>query len=192
MVNPFQPFLSRFDHFKDILAPLDKAPHVELETVYKHVGVGWFKDFLIQILDPIYIIEITPILSKLKKLENKIPFAVNAFGDLFFLNPDNGQIEFYNFFNNQMTKMADSLPKLLNETLYNLNYHSSLKASEAQQLIKSLGKLTINEIFQPQTPILLGGESKSNLFKRSLLLPFLSEIISIIQQLETLSIKNPY
>jgi len=192
MVNPFQTFLSRFDHFKDILAPLDKAPHVELETVYKHVGVGWFKDCLIQILDPIYISEITPILSKLKKLEKKIPFAVNAFGDLFFLIPENGQIEFYNFFNNQMTIIADSLPKLLNETLYSLNYHSSLKASEAQQLIKSLGKLTINEIFQPQTPILLGGESKRNHFKRSLLLPFLSEITSIIQQWETLNIKIHY
>lgn len=185
----FQPFLNRFDHFKNKLAPLAKAPHADLEEVYSLVGVGWFKDNLLQILDPIYISEITQITRKLKKLENKIPFAINAFGDLFLLLPSNGKIEFFNFATNQLMPVANSINELLNETLFSLNYHAILQTNLTLQLNNLLGKLTIDEIFQPQVPIILGGEKNAKEYKKYFILPFLSETISIIQQWDSLGLK---
>jgi hypothetical protein len=189
MTSPYQPFLNRFHHFKNILAPLKQAPHKDLEEVYQHIGVGWFKDNLLQIVDPIFIPEIAQCTNKLKNLENKLPIATNAFGDLFLLLPHNGQIEFFNFSNNKLSPIANSINELLNEKLFDLTYHSVLNANLTLQLTKTLGKLTAAEIYQPNVPILLGGEKKAESYKKSMLILFLTETIPIIQQWETLGLK---
>lgn len=186
MASSFQPFLNRFHLYKDIRPPLGKAPHYDLEIVYQNLGVGWFKENLFQIIDPIFIPEITFITNKLKKLENKIPFAINAFGDLFLLLPQNGQIEFFNFSNNKLSPIANSIHELLNEKLFDLTYHSVLQSNLAQQLLQILGKINISEIYQPSVPILLGGEKKAEFYRKSLLIQFLTESIHIILQWETL------
>lgn len=186
MTSPYFSFLNRFSNHKALTPPLLKAPHVALEDLYAHVGVGWFKGNLIHILDPIIILDAIKIMATLTKLQNKVPFAINALGDLLLLDPKCLKIDFFDFSNNSLQTIADSVELLVNEKLHSGDFHPLLNAPLISTISANLGQLTTAEIYKAKLPILLGGEKKMENYQKSQLLPFWIEMVTILQQWETL------
>lgn len=184
MDSPFIPFLSRFNNFRNKLAPLGKSSQPALNELYNHVGVGWFKGNLFHILEPLIIDEIINTTNPIRRIQKKIPFAINSTGDLFLFDPINSNVEFFDFSSNTLILIAESINELLNEKLFKEDYHPLLNHPLTINLNEALGPLTTSEIYHAKLPILLGGEKKNHNYNKTLLIDNLKEMISIILQWE--------
>lgn len=190
--SPFSIFLSRFGTHRDKQAPLATELPKNLEILYANVGIGWFKGNLLQIIEPALIKEIQKILLPLKKLQNQTPFAINAFGDFYFISDSNSVITFYDFSNNTFELLAGSLEEFLDQKLFQTEYHPSLNCSFVNLLSAKYGRLSSAEIYKAHLPILLGGHKKVENYEKANLFTFLTEMIPILLQWETLEIpKKP-
>lgn len=184
--SPFSIFLSRFSTHREKQAPFATDFPKNLEILYVNIGVGWFKGNLLQIIEPALIKEIQKILTPLQKLHDQTPFAMNAIGDFYFISNTNSIISFYDFSNNTFEKMSGSLEEFFDQTLFQMEYHPSLNYTFVNQLSAKFGRLSSTEIFKAQLPILLGGEKKTENYQKSNLFTFLSEIVPLLLQWETL------
>ena len=184
MGSPYLPFLSRFSNHRSKLLPLGKSNHPILEDLHQHLGVGFFKGSLLHILEPLIIEDLIKVLSPILRLKHKIPFGMNATGDLLLIDQIGSCIQSFDFTNNSLTQLAISLPELLNEKLYQSNYHPFLNADLVFQLEKHCGPLTTSEIYKAKLPILLGGIKKTENYLKAPFFSFFGEMVPIILQWE--------
>lgn len=186
MGSTYLPFLARFANHRPLLAPLTKAPTHALEDLYMQVGVGWFKGNLIHILEPAIIDDLKNALQPIQRLQNKIPFAITALGDLILLETATPQVLVFDFSNNTLTKVSGSLEDFLNTKLFDEDYNPKLNVVLVNQLSNKFGPLTTLEVYKPNLPIILGGEKKLESYQKSSFFAFINEMVPIINQWEAL------